>query len=112
MTVMISSETAKALPREVRAQLLKTIRDDCCPMVSNDEWQEIAGDINNSNKIILGHLMSGLEKSENPELVADDKSLLELDRVVHDSIKNIDFSKIDLSDAPEEVVSWIKSKQQ
>jgi len=107
---MITSETAKALPRDVRGQLLKKIRDDCCPMVSNSEWQEITSDINNSNEVILGHLMSGLEKSENPELVMDDASLLKLDQVVQDSVKDIDFTKIDLSDAPEEVVAWVKSK--
>jgi len=34
-----------------------------------------------------------------------------LDRTVHDSLKDIDFDKLDMTDAPQEVIDWIKSKK-
>jgi hypothetical protein len=33
MTVMITSDIAKRLPREVRTQLLSTVRDKVCPTI-------------------------------------------------------------------------------
>jgi hypothetical protein len=41
----------------------------------------------------------------------DNATLLELDRAVHDNLSDIDFDKLDMTDAPQEVIEWIKSKK-
>jgi hypothetical protein len=111
MTVMITSDIAKRLPREVRTQLLSTVRDTVCPSITNDDWKEIAVDINNTTNMILKDLRIGLSKSQDSTKTMEDPSLLKLDAIIHDNIKDIDFDKLDLSGAPEEVKKWVESKR-
>lgn len=111
MTTMITSETAKALPREVRGELLRHIRNNICPQVSNDDWHIMAQDINDNSKSILNMMRQNLDKSEDPNNVAENEAMLKLDRAILDSVKEIDFDKLDLSDAPKQVREWIESKR-
>lgn len=111
MTVMITSDIAKRLPRQVRTQLLSTVRDKVCPSVTNEDWKEIAVDINNTTDMILKDLRKSLSKSQDSSKTMEDPSLLKLDAIIHDNIKGIDFNGLDLSGAPEEVRKWIDSKR-
>ena len=111
MTTMITSSVAKSIPREIRAKQLQVIRDSVCPTVSNSEWSEISNDINQNQDIILTSLATKLKDSKDSQKVMDDATLLELDRAVHDNLSDIDFDKLDMTDAPQEVIDWIKSKK-
>ena len=61
--------------------------------------------------MILTSLAKNLKDSKDSKKVMDDPTLLSLDRAVHDNISDIDFDKLDMTDAPQEVVDWIKSKK-
>jgi hypothetical protein len=111
MTTMITSSVAKSIPREIRAKQLQVIRDSVCPTVSNSEWSEIANDINQNQDVILTSLATKLKDSKDSKKVMDNATLLELDRAVHDNLSDIDFDKLDMTDAPQEVIEWIKSKK-
>jgi hypothetical protein len=111
MTTMITSSVAKTIPRDIRLKQLEIIRNNVCPTVSNSEWSEIANDINENKDIILSSLAKNLKDSKDSKKVMDDPKLLALDRAVHDNISDIDFDKLDMTDAPQEVIDWIKSKK-
>ena len=111
MTTMITSSVAKAIPREIRAKQLQVIRDSVCPTVSNSEWSEIASDINKNQDVILTSLATNLKDSKDSKKVMDNANLLALDRAVHDNLSDVDFDKLDMTDAPQEVIDWIKSKK-
>ena len=111
MTTMITSSVAKSIPREIKAKQLQVIRDSVCPTVSNREWSEIANEINQNQDVILTSLATKLKDSKDSKKVMDNATLLELDRAVHDNLSDIDFDKLDMTDAPQEVIEWIKSKK-
>ena len=111
MTTMITSSVAKTIPRDIRLKQLEIIRNNVCSTVSNSEWSEIANDINENKDIILSSLAKNLKDSKDSKKVMDDPKLLALDRAVHDNISDIDFDKLDMTDAPQEVIDWIKSKK-
>lgn len=111
MTVMVVSSVAKSVPRELRQQILMVMRNSICPEIDNKQWTKIASDINTNNKKILEHLADSLKASGDSDKVMSDPALLALDRTVHDNLKDIDFDKLDMTDAPQEVIDWIKSKK-
>ena len=111
MTVMVTSSIARSIPREIRAKLLKVIRDTTCPEVTNEEWSEIANNINKNNEQIHSSLAKALKDSKDSKNVMDNETLLALDRAIHDNISDIDFDKLDMTDAPQEVIDWVKSKK-
>ena len=112
MTTMIISPVAKSIPRDIRAKLLVVLRDNLCPDISNEEWSQIAKEINLNSELILDTFAKNLKKAQDSKNVMDDEMLLNLDRAVHDSVKDIDFDKLNLSDAPQEVIDWVKSKKE
>jgi len=112
MTTMITSPVAKSIPRDIRAKLLVVLRDNLCPDISNEEWSQIAKEINLNSELILDTFAKNLKKAQDSKNVMDDEILLNLDRAVHDSVKDIDFDKLNLSDAPQEVIDWVKSKKE
>ena len=61
--------------------------------------------------MILKDLRIGLSKSQDSTKTMEDPSLLKLDAIIHDNVKDIDFDKLDLSGAPEEVRKWVESKR-
>jgi len=111
MTVMVVSSVAKSIPRELRQQILMVMRNSICPEIDNKQWSKIAVDINKNNAKILEHLADSLKASGDSGKVMSDEALLALDRTVHDNLKDIDFDKLDMTDAPQEVLDWIKSKK-
>lgn len=111
MTTMVTSSIAKTIPRDIRLKQLEIIRNNVCPTVSNSEWSEIANDINENKDMILTSLAKNLKDSKDSKKVMEDPNLLALDRAVHDNISDIDFDKLDMTDAPQEVIDWIKSKK-
>tara|TARA_B110000438_G_C15394791_1_gene470671 strand:+ start:46 stop:426 length:381 start_codon:yes stop_codon:yes gene_type:complete len=111
MTVMVVSNIARSIPRDIRASLIMLMRDSACPTVSNAEWGEISHDINKNNEQILGTLAKSLKDSKDPKKVMEKATLLALDRAVQDNLKDIDFDKLDMTDAPQEVLDWLKSKK-
>ena len=112
MTTMIISPVAKSIPRDIRAKLLVVLRDNLCPDISNEEWSQIAKEINLNSELILDTFAKNLKKAQDSKNLMDDEMLLNLDRAVHDSVKDIDFDKLNLSDAPQEVIDWVKSKKE
>ena len=42
MTVMITSETAKKIPRNARQAMLDYLRKKHCPSITNEVWHEIS----------------------------------------------------------------------
>ena len=96
MTTMITSPVAKSIPRDIRAKLLVVLRDNLCPDISNEEWSQIAKEINLNSELILDTFAKNLKKAQDSKNVMDDEMLLNLDRAVHDSVKDIDFDKLNL----------------
>ena len=56
MTVMITSETAKKIPRDARQSILDYLRKRHCPKVTAKDWNEIAEGINHNQKMIIGSM--------------------------------------------------------
>ena len=60
--------------------------------MTNDEWKQMAGDIDKVKSDAKSLFMEGCMK--NPLKIKEDKSLLELDRAVHVNIDNIDLDDL------------------
>jgi len=112
---MISSDTLKNIPRETRTAVLKFIRDEKYPGVSDQEWSEIAAGINAHKKNIMELLYKGFTKSvSNPSTTAE-KSFIDLEDSVKKTLDDIDFDELkeiaDKSDDPTIREYWLSMKQ-
>ena len=87
-----NSSIVKKLPSSVRVAILRYVRDKKYPEITDDEWKQIAGDIEKVKSDAKSLFMEGFMK--NPLKIKDDRSLLELDRAVHDNIDDIDLDEI------------------
>ena len=87
-----NSSIVKKLPSSVRLAILRYVRDKKYPEITDDEWKQIAGDIEKVKSDAKSLFMEGFLK--NPLKIKDDRSLLELDRAVHDNIDDIDLDEI------------------
>lgn len=87
-----NSPIVKKLPASVRVAILSYVRDKKYPAITDDEWKQMAGDIEKVKSDAKSLFMEGFMK--NPLKIKDDKSLLELDRAVHDKIDDIDLDEI------------------
>jgi hypothetical protein len=86
MTIYVTSETARKIPREKRQAILLYIRNTYCPSVTDADWSEIAQDINNHREEFLQHASGVIaESDENPDIVMGDSDLSKLDSEIHDS---------------------------
>lgn len=113
--LMISSDTLKNIPRETRTAVLKFIRDEKYPDVSDREWSEIAAGINEHKKNIMDLLYKGFTKSvSNPSTTAE-KSFIDLEDSVKKTLDDIDFDELkeiaDKSDDPTIREYWLSMKQ-
>ena len=63
MTVMITSETAKKIPRDARRSILDYLRKKHCPSVTDDIWHEISETINHNQKVFIGSMLKNTELS-------------------------------------------------
>ena len=113
--LMISSDSLKNIPRETRTAVLKFIRDERYPEVSDSEWSEIAAGINEHKKQIMDLLYKGFTKSITNPSTTSDKSFIELEKEVKKDIKDIDFDELkeiaDKSDDPTIREYWLSMKQ-
>jgi len=87
-----NSPVVKKLPSSVRVAILRYVRDKKYPAITNDEWKQMAGDIDKVKADAKSLFMEGFMK--NPLKIKEDKSLLELDRAVHENIDNIDLDDL------------------
>ena len=113
--LMISSDSLKSIPRETRTAVLKFIRDERYPDVTDSEWSEIAAGINEHKKQIMDLLYKGFTKSITNPSTSSDKSFIELENEVKKDIKDIDFDELkeiaDKSDDPTIREYWLSMKQ-
>jgi hypothetical protein len=113
--LMISSDSLKNIPRTTRTAVLKFIRDEKYPDVSDSEWTEIAAGINEHKKQIMDLLYKGFTKSiTNPSTTAD-KSFTDLEKEVKGDIDSIDFDELkkiaEKSEDPSIREYWLSMKQ-
>jgi len=87
-----NSPVVKKLPSSVRVAILRYVRDKKYPAITNDEWKQMATDIDKVKSDAKSLFMEGFMK--NPLNIKEDKSLLELDRAVHENIENIDLDDL------------------
>ena len=87
-----NSPVVKKLPSSVRVAILRYVRDKKYPAITNDEWKQMATDIDKVKADAKSLFMEGFMK--NPLKIKEDKSLLELDRAVHENIDNIDLDDL------------------
>ena len=113
--LMISSDSLKSIPRETRTAVLKFIRDERYPDVTDSEWSEIAAGINEHKKQIMDLLYKGFTKSITNPSTTSDKSFIKLENEVKKDIKDIDFDELkeiaDKSDDPTIREYWLSMKQ-
>jgi len=91
MTVMITSETAKKIPRDARQAILDYLRKKHCPSITNEIWHEISEGINQNQKVIIGSMLKNTEisMSEDAGMIEGDPALTTLDREIRESYKDI-----------------------
>ena len=87
-----NSPVVKKLPSSVRVAILRYVRDKKYPSITNDEWKQMATDIDKVKSNTKSLFMEGFMK--NPLKIKEDKSLLELDRAVHENIDKIDLDDL------------------
>ena len=91
MTVMITSETAKKIPRDARQSIMDYLRKKHCSKVTNEEWHEIAEGINHNQKEIIGSMLKNTETATSVDAgeIQYDPALTTLDREIRESFKDI-----------------------
>ena len=91
MTVMITSENAKKVPRDARQAILDYLRKKHCPSITAEDWHEIADGINHNQKMIIGSMLKNTNHtmSEDSSDIQGDPALTSLDRKIRESMKDI-----------------------
>ena len=91
MTVMITSENAKKIPREARQSMLDYLRKKHCPSITAEDWHEIADGINHNQKMIISSMIKDTNHamSENAGDIQGDPALTSLDRTFREQFKDI-----------------------
>lgn len=113
--LMISSDSLKKVPRETRASVLKFIRDEKYPNITDNEWSEISAGINAHKKEIMSLLYKGFTNSISKPSTTGEKTFIELENSIKDSIGDIDFDELkdmaEKSDDPTIREYWLSMKQ-
>ena len=95
MTAMITSEQAKKYPRDVRQKLLAFLRDKYCSTVNDEQWAEIAKDINTTKETLMQETMKYMVSSmHNDGSMQEDKAAMELEKTVQEHKDEIDLDKL------------------
>ena len=91
MTVMITSENAKKVPRDARQAILDYLRKKHCPSITAEDWHEIAEGINHNQKMIIGSMLKNTNHtmSDDSSDIQGDPALTTLDRKIRESMKEI-----------------------
>jgi hypothetical protein len=91
MTVMITSETAKKIPRDARQSILDYLRKRHCPSITAEDWHEIAEGINHNQKMIIGSMLKNTNHtmSDDSSDIQGDPALTVFDRKIRESMGDI-----------------------
>ncbi len=101
--VMITSRWAKKFPRPIRASLLTFIRDKHSPTVTNEDWSELAKDINEHISATRKSFLTGFyDAMKNPFKIQGDPSLTKLDKEIRENMNDIDLEDIDMDEMDSE----------
>lgn len=98
MTIMVTSETAKKIPRDTRQALLDYIRKTYCPSVTDKDWSDIAQGLNEHKEEFMQNAMAMI--FADPQKIMGDKNLLEFDSKIRSGLSKINFGDLK-SDDPE-----------
>ena len=112
--ILITNQSMKSVPRDVRTRILGFMRDTMYPSVTDQEWSEIAAGINNHHldvKVKFSELM----KNQTLNKPSDEKAFAELDENIKKSFDDIDFDEIkkavDVIDDSKIREFWLSMKQ-
>ena len=95
MTAMVTSEKAKEQPRDVRQKILAFLRDKYCPSVDDENWAQIAKDINETKELLTSETMKYMVSSMNNDgSMKEDKAAMELEKTVKEHKDDIDLDKL------------------
>ena len=91
MTVMITSEVAKKIPRDARRTILDYLRKKHCPSITDQVWHEISVTMDHNNKVIMASMLKGTKLSMeiDASTMQGDPALTTLDRDIKESFKDI-----------------------
>ena len=96
MTIYVTSDTARKIPREKRQSILLYIRNRYCPTVTDKDWSDIAQDINNHKEEFLSHASETIETADdNPEVVMSDPGLSQLDSEMNENSEDVDLDEFE-----------------
>ena len=63
MTVMVTSEIAKEIPRDERKSIINYLRKKFCPSITDQMWNEICVTMDHNNKVIMASMLKGTKLS-------------------------------------------------
>jgi len=111
--IMITSSKAKSFPRIIRQAILRYIRDTKYPSISNDEWHEIALNIDKHKDSTMDALRSGFSDALlNPTKIIQNVNMLTLDKTIRENMNNIDLSNISTPDLSEKDLALLLAAKQ
>ena len=63
MTVMVTSQVAKKIPRDARKSIIDYLRKKFCPSITDQMWNEICVTMDHNNKVIMASMLKGTKLS-------------------------------------------------
>ena len=89
------AKKTRELSKEMRVGILKYIKNKKFPTISDEEWIEIAHDMDKVQRDMKSLFMEGWQKGDKlPESIKEDKAMLELDRTTLDNMDKIDLDDL------------------
>ena len=63
MTVMVTSQVAKKIPRDARKSIIDYLRNKFCPSITDQVWDEIRITMDHNNEVIMDSMLKGTKLS-------------------------------------------------
>ena len=63
MSVMVTLEIAKEIPRDERRSIINYLRKKYCPSITDQVWHEIRVTMDHNNKVIMASMLKGTKLS-------------------------------------------------
>lgn len=86
-----SNKVAQKLPKEMRMNILRYIKAKKFPVITDEEWIEIAHDMDKVQGDMKTLFMEAWEKGDN---IKDDKDLLKLDQATLEILNSVDLDDL------------------
>ena len=86
-----SNKVAQKLPKEMRMNILRYIKAKKFPAITDEEWIEIAHDMDKVQGDMKTLFMEAWEKGDN---IKDDKDMLELDQATLEILNSVDLDDL------------------